>query len=587
MDDEEIRIQGAPVSEGLAIGTSFFLSLSQEENIPEFPIAMAEVDQEIARYRQALFSSRADLERLQNDLVNEGSMDAITIIDTHIQMLNDPLMTTLMEEKIRQMKQNTESVFRSVINEYEKRFSQTKDSFFQQRLIDVKDVSKRILGHLCYKPKLSFSDIPPNSVIFTKELVPSDTAAVQASRVKAFVTQKGVRNSHAALIARAKGIPYVASVDVHLFQNLKGKSVIVDGITGDVIVNPSAATLEKYREQKTKLRTHYKLLEKETHFKAETFDGYPIQVYANIGSLSDLGHLHQQGATGIGLFRTEFLFLEKSTFFHSEDEQHSAYHRIVEAAKDLPVIIRVFDVGGDKVPDSFLGQPKEPNPVLGCRGIRFLLRNKKIFRTQLRAILRVTPYGDVNILLPMISDINELRETRQIINSVTQELIEEGLNVKKNVPLGCMIEVPSAALICDSIAQESDFLSIGTNDLVQYTLGVDRDNAEMSDFYLPTHPSVIRMIKMIAIIARRHNRPINVCGEMASNPLFIPLLIGLGINELSCTPRFIPVIKRIIRQCSLIDAYKIADQILMLNTASQISKVLLETHQQLSPEFPG
>jgi phosphoenolpyruvate-protein phosphotransferase (PTS system enzyme I) len=582
-EEEEIRLQGAPVSEGIAIGTSFFLS-SQEENIPEFPITMGEVDQEIARYRQALFSSREDLERLQNDLVNEGSMDAITIIDTHIQMLNDPLMTTHMEEKIRQMRQNTESVFRSVIDEYEKRFSQTKDSFFQQRLIDVMDLSKRILGHLCYKPKISFSDIPPNSVIFTKELVPSDTAAVQASRVRAFVTQKGVRNSHAALIARAKGIPYVACVDVHLFQNIKGRCVIVDGITGDVILNPTPATLEKYKEQKNKLRTHYKLLEKETHFKAETRDGYSVDVCANIGCLSDLGFLHQQGATGIGLFRTEFLFLEKSTFFHSEEEQHSAYFRIVESAKGLSVVIRVFDVGGDKIPDTFIGQPKEPNPVLGCRGIRFLLRHKDIFRIQLRAILRATTYGDVRILLPLVSDINELRETKQIINSVRQELLDEGLKVEKNVPLGCMIEVPSAALICNSLAQESDFLSIGTNDLVQYTLGVDRDNADMSDFYFPAHPSIIRMIKMIAIISRQHNKPVNVCGEMASNPLFIPLLIGLGINELSCAPRYIPVIKRIIRQCTLIDAYKVADHILTLDTTSEISKALLETYQHLTSE---
>src|SRR5579872_687411 len=334
--EEEIHLHGTPVSEGIALGFPFFLNFIQEESIPKFPITVGEVDSEIARYRRALFSSREDLERLQSDLVGEGSADVVTIIDTHIQMLEDPLITTHMEEKIRQMKQNTESVFHSVIHEYETRFSKHKDSFFQERLVDIMDVSKRILGHLHHKQRLSIADVPPNSIICARELVPSDTASVQQARVGAFLTQMGGSHSHAALIARAKGIPYVASVDLHLIQNMRGKLLIVDGLTGDVIVNPQPSTVAKYKKLQTRLKKHYFLLEKQVDFCAETIDGYPIEILANINNLSDLEILRHHGAAGVGLFRSEYLFLQNNTLFSSEEEQFQAYREIIEQARGIP-----------------------------------------------------------------------------------------------------------------------------------------------------------------------------------------------------------------------------------------------------------
>lgn len=582
--EKETRLRGTPVSEGIAIGIPFFLSYIQEEVIPEFPITIGEVDNEIDRYRRALFSSREDLERLQCNLLGEGSADAVNIIDTHIQMLQDPLITTHMEDKIRQMRQNTESVFRSVLHEYQSRFSENKDTFFQERLVDVMDVSKRILGHLHHKQRISLSDVPPNSIICARELVPSDTAAVHATHVSAFLTQIGGGNSHAALIARAKGIPYIANVELHILQNMQAKLVIADGLSGDVIINPHADTIEKYKELQNRLKRQYNLLTKQVNLSSETIDGYEVKVLANVNTISDLEMMHHYGASGVGLFRSEYLFLQNNTLFSSEEEQYSAYKEAIEHSKGLPFAIRVFDVGGDKYPDLYSDFEKEPNPVLGCRGIRFLLRRKEIFKTQLRAVLRASPYGDVRIILPLISDIREVHEAKRLIREVKESLLKQGRAVKEHIPLGCMIEVPSAALVCDSLAAECDFLSIGTNDLVQYTLGVDRSNSRASEFYFPAHPSVIRMIKMIAIECKRQNKPVTICGEVASNPLLIPLILGLGVNEISCAPRYIPIIKRVIRQCNLLDVWQLAERILELSNAAEISQTLVEAYRRIIPD---
>ncbi len=572
---EEHRFQGFPVSEGIAIGIPFFLH-HEEELIPEFPITIGEVDDEIARYRRALFSSREDLKRLQSDLVQEGSSDVITIIDAHIQMLEDPMMTVQMEEKIRQMLQNTESVFHSVMSDYESRFSRKNDAFFQQRLIDVMDLAKRVLGHLCPKEKVSIDDIPFNSVVFAQDLIPSYSAAAHVSRVSAFVTQGGGGNSHAALIARAKGIPYVSCIDIQAIRQISCATVIVDGQTGDVILNPRPETLIKYQQRKTSLKTSLQILQKELQYDTETIDGFPVRVYANIGHLNDIDSLAQAGADGVGLFRTEYLFFQNEEQVSSEEAQYKTYFELLKKSGDAPVVIRVFDVGGDKNPDFLKVDSKEGHPVFGARGIRYLLRHPDLFKVQLRAILRAAVHGDVRILLPLISDVCELIQVRQLISEVSDELRFYGIEHKENIPVGCMIEVPSAVLICDVLAKHCDFFSIGTNDLVQYTLGIDRTNPMMSDSCYPAHPSIVRMIKMVVTEARRLNRPVSICGEIASNPLFIPLLLGLGVSDFSCSIRYIPLVKKAVRQCSLLSAYDLAQRILQLSSSVEVSHVLLE-----------
>ena len=575
-DVKEFRLQGASVSEGVAIGSLFFLPSYIQESIIEITIAKSRLELEIKRYYAALEKSREDLLFLQFNLKREQSKEALEIIETHIQMLQDPLMTDHVEEKIQTMQKNAEFVFSTVIREYEKKFSKIKDPFFQQRIVDVLDVSKRVLDHLAGNHRFNFFDIPQDAIVFTKELIPSHIAALQASRVGAFVTQQGGGSSHAALIARAKGIPYISNIDISSLQKIESVCVVIDGKSGEVIFHPKPSTLDKYREIKTRLKTTYQLLQQDLFSVTETMDGYLAHVYANVGNLMDLEEMHVYRPEGIGLFRSEYLFLEKKTVFLSEEEQFQSYAKIVIKAEGLPIVMRVFDIGGDKNPDAFLENEKEANPVLGCRGIRFLLRHPAIFRTQLRAMMRACKDIDVKILLPLISDPQEIIEAKKIIQEVQVELKEEGLIGDRIFPVGCMIEVPSAAFLCDAIAKEADFLSIGTNDLVQYTLGMDRGNPVIQDFFSPSHPSVIRMIKMVVMEAKRQDKPITICGEMASSPLFIPLLIGLGLNEFSCSPRHIPLIKRAVRRCSLLESFKLAQKVLQMGSYLEISNLLID-----------
>jgi len=569
----EIRIQGAPVSEGIAIGSPYFLK-PIEEDIPDFEISINEVDAEVARYRKALFSSKEDLNRIRQDLTIEGSEEAVGAIETHIQMLDDPMITTDMEGKIRQMLRNTESVFRSVICEYENRFTERTDSFFQERLVDVKDVSKRILGHLREKQDAQLSEIPPGSIVFSKEIAPSYTAAAHSAQIGAFVTQNGGGNSHTALITRAKEIPYVTSIDTLAIEKLDIETVIVDGYKGLIIANPTPETLSEYQEKQKQLATRYQLFIDNDHLKVETLDGYRVKLFVNVGNPQDLDAFPYRHE-GVGLFRTEYLFLQTKEFYPSESYQQEAYQQLIEKMEGRPVVIRVFDLGGDKNLRLFLDRQREPNPILGNRGIRFLLRNRELFEMQLRAIFKASVGANVYILLPLISDINELHASKEIIEEVKTKLRVEYPDIP-DLPIGCMVEVPSAVMICDALASSCDFLSLGTNDLVQYTLGVDRSNPSMSELYYPAHPSVLRMIKMISIEAKRQATPLTICGEIASNTLFTPLLLGLGLLDFSIAPRYLPHIKQTIRKWSILEAYDLAEQVLKMSDPKEISKFLTE-----------
>lgn len=574
---KEIRIVGAPVSEGIAIGKAYFL-VPIDEDTPDFAISLNEVDAEIARYRKAVFSSKEDLNKLRQDLSMEGSDEAVSFIETHIQMLDDPMITTHMEGKIRQMLRNTESVFRSVIRDYENRFSERTNAFFQERLVDVMDVSKRIMSHLRDKQDAQLSEIPSGSIVFSEEIAPSYTAAAHVAQIKAFVTKDGGGNSHAALIARSKGIPYIANVEISQIEHLTIEEIIIDGYEGLVIVNPSQKTLEEYTDKQKQAATRYQLFLAEDHLKAETIDGYSLKLFVNVGNPHDLDVFPYQH-DGVGLFRTEYLFLETKEFYPSENYQEAAYRELIEKMGNRPVVLRVFDLGGDKNPNFFIGSKREPNPIMGFRGIRFLLRNRELFKLQLRAIFKAAGKGNVHLLLPLISDINELHQSKQLIKEVQTELRKEFSDIP-DLPIGCMIEVPSAVMICDAIAQQCDFLSMGTNDLVQYTLGVDRSNPAMGELYYPAHPSVLRMIKMISTEADRKDKPLTICGEIASNTLFTPLLLGLGLKEFSVSPRYLPLIKQTVRKWSIVDAYRLAERALMLTDPKDISDLLTKAQKK-------
>jgi phosphoenolpyruvate-protein phosphotransferase (PTS system enzyme I) len=576
---EEIVLEGAPISGGIAIGRLFFLEGFQEELVPEFSIASSEIEKEVGRYRRAVHLSRDDLNDLQRFLAKEGSTEAVSIIDTHIQMLEDPFMTTFMEKKIRERLKNTEVVFRSVMSDYEKEFSKVKDSFFKQRLLDVKDLSERILRNLHPRKLISTADIPHNSVVFTKELAPSSTAEASKGQILGFITELGGMTSHAALIARSKGIPYVANVSIDVLHPLESSMVIVDGETGSVIINPTNQTLSKYDKKKSQNDLKQTRTLEEAEAKTETADGIRVEVLANIENLSDLDLLSPYKAEGIGLFRSEFLFFGKELHNFSEEDQFILYQQVMKKAQGMPVVFRTFDVGGDKG-NVHLYDP-EPNPALGCRAIRYLLRNREIFAHQLRALLRVSLDGDLRILLPLISDVSELIQAKELIQEVAIELRAEGHEIAEEIPVGSMLEVPSAVIICDLISKECDFISIGTNDLIQYTLAADRATQDVHSFYKPTHPSIIRMIEHTVKEASKTQTPVSLCGEMASDPLMTPLLIGLGIRKLSCASRYIPLIRKMVSQINLEETKALVEEVLKLETSEQIDNLLKEKYQKL------
>lgn len=576
------RLKGAPICGTIAIGKPFFFRVV-DEVIAEFNIAPKDVAGEVKRFRVALEKTRGEIKELQKQLKAEGSEEGSQILDAHLQLLEEEAITSDIEKEIKKTCKNSESTFSKVVRNFEEKFNRISNPFFKERVKDLHDVYRRVLNNLKRSARISLAEVPKNSIIFADDLVPSDTAEAKSGQVVAFVTRLGGGTSHAAIMAKAKGIPYISSVNFMEVEDFKDKQVIVDGRTGDIIINPDSKTLVRYKNLQKELNQHIKTLERYGALESETFDGYKVELAANIEGHHDLDQLVGYGDHGIGLFRSEYLFLSKDAY-PSEDEQFDAYKQILEKMNPLHVVIRTFDIGGDKV--ASFNDSSETNPFLGCRAIRLMLRERDIFKTQLRAILRASVHGKAKILFPMVSGLIELTEVKQILDEVKQELRQKGIPFDEEIPIGCMIEVPSAAITCDMLVKECDFLSIGTNDLVQYSLAVDRGNEQMSYLYRPTDPSVLRLIKIIVDISNRNQVPVGICGEVAANPLFTPLLLGLGIHELSVAARFLPSIKNVIRSTSIVSAVKLAENILNLPTANEVESVLVKEYQKLMPEDP-
>lgn len=580
---EEIVLRGLPVSKGIGIGLPIFFT-NLEEELPEVHISEKEIEEEIQRYRKALHRSRDDLVKLKKVSLRDGATEIVAILATHLEMMQDPMLTTDIEDKIRDLQKNTESVFNLLIEDYKARFSTLKDSYFQERVRDIIDVSRRIMTHLRPLERVKMNEVPNNSVILTHELVPSETVEANASNVSGFVTAAGGITSHAAIIARAKGIPYVANVDIKTFKKANLQSLIVDGSQGIVIINPTRKTLKKYQAIKQGHLDSYNKLKKSNHLKGETVDGYEVRIFANLENPSEIDTILKNGALGVGLFRSEYLFLSKKQF-PTEDEQFDTYKKMVRRLKGKPLVVRIFDIGGDKKVDLHAGEKDahyfsqigpELNPALGCRAIRFLLRYPDLLKTQLRAILRASAFGEIHLLIPMVSDLSELRQVRSMVQTIAAELKEKKIAFASHIPIGCMIEVPSSAIMCDALAQEADFLSIGTNDLVQYVLAADRSNPNTSELYFSTHPSILRMIRMVVASANCARKPVILCGECAADPTLIPLLLGLGIREFSVAARHIPLVKHTIRKWRILEACRLAEGALEHTAAQELKDYLAE-----------
>jgi phosphotransferase system enzyme I (PtsI) len=571
---DELILRGLPISKGIGIGAPLFYAQAGREII-DVSIHEREVEREVQRYRQALHRSRRDVEDLQKLSLAEGPSEVVAILDVHLELLRDPLITTAIEEKIRTQQRNTESIFHRAVEQYKERFSAVEDRYFQERLRDIDDISRRVLHYLIPPQRRATVQQPQNAIVLAHELAPSETVEAITSSMHGLVTMIGGVTSHVAIIARAQGIPYVANIDIRQLRQMEISSLIVDGSQGLLILNPEPDTLKKYQRLKRGQARSYRLLKNASHLKAETIDGYQVDVLANLENPREVEFALKQGASGVGLFRSEYLYLTKGVF-PTEEEQLTVYKRMIQKLAGRPLTIRVFDVGGDKCaapstrrPDDYFAQiGPELNPALGCRAIRLLLRFPELLETQLRAIVRASQYGPIQILLPMISDLSEFHEVRKLLRSIQKH--------GPPIPLGCMIEVPSIALLADSLSEEVDFLSIGTNDLIQYVLAADRNNPLVNELYTPVHPSVLRLIRFVVTSAEKCNKPLVLCGESAADPMMIPLLLGLGVREFSVAARHLPLVKHVIRKWRIVEACCFAEQALACGSAQELKRLLEE-----------
>lgn len=569
---EEVMLQGTPLCHGIAIGPPFCLERDDVE-VAERLLPASGAQQEIERYRGALLRSRQDIQALQKRLERDASPEGVLILEIQLEMLRDPLLTLEIEKEIREGHKNVEFIFKNAVLRCQERFQSLKDTFFVERFQDLQDIAHRILRYLQERKEVSVNDVPKGSIVCAKELIATDAASASYGRVAAFITETGGSATHAAILAKGKGIPYVTNVSLKEIRERKPSLIIVDGFTGKVILSPSTQTLSHYEAMRKK-GVEISSPQPVVHGPAQTKDGYSVCLHANVDLHDDLPLVHACGAQGVGLFRSEYILLSRS-HFPSEDEQVEIYSALIKGMQGLPLVIRTFDLGGDK---AFCTPPAWHSQLSGQKGrmTRLFLREKALLKTQIRAILRASSQDDghVSLLFPMIATLCEWRDARVCMREAREEL-----GLSHPLRMGCMIEVPSAALMADHLARECDFLSIGTNDLIHHALAIDRANHALNALYEPADPGVMRLMRWVTRAACKARIPVSVCGDMASDPTFTPLLLGLGVKELSVPPRSLPLIGETIRKTCITDAVNLAEQVLKASTAHEV-RTLVSTPEK-------
>lgn len=562
--------RGIPVAPGIAHGEAFVHWLEEEE-IPLRKITSEELPGEIARFEAALIATRAELLEIQQRIAASiGTHDA-SIFDAHLLVVED---RTLIDEVLRSLEENAygiECTFHRVAEKYCRTLQEIDDPYLRERVVDIEDVSRRVLRHLLGKTSDGAPQHDKPHIIIAQDLTPSDTAQMNRSMVLGFATAAGSKTSHTAIMARALDIPAIVGLGKFSEEITSGDDVLIDGYSGILILNPTPSTLDKYGNIELQKEQVEERLELIRDTISATTDGRHIVLSANVELAEELDDISEVGAEGIGLYRTEFLFLNR-TRPPDEEEQYAAYRLVAEKALPHSVIIRTLDIGGDKTVES-LDLPEEQNPFLGCRAIRFCLQRPAIFKTQLRAILRAGVHGNIKIMLPMISGLDELRAARAILGECRRELEAEGLQYQPDIQVGTMIEIPSAALSARALAREADFFSIGTNDLIQYTLAIDRVNEHVAHLYQPTHPAILQLIHQTAEAAHDAGIWCGVCGETAGDISLTPLLLGLGIDELSASPSLVPRVKKAVQSLGLGECQALAMEALGMDEHANILKL--------------
>jgi phosphoenolpyruvate-protein phosphotransferase (PTS system enzyme I) len=566
-----ITLKGIAAAPGINIAPAYKFG-KEEFDIPKQPIKAEEIPLQIQLFEESLISTRKEILDLQKRISQEMGQEEAQIFDAHLLVLEDRM---LIEEVISRLKKEQISVpyiFSEVLKKYIQVFAKIEDEYLRERIADLNDVGKRVLRNLLGKEHRNLKDLKDRVVVVAHDLSPSDTAAMHKQMVCAFVTDIGGKTSHTAIMAKSLEIPAVVGLGENINKIKAGDILIVDGTMGVVIVNPDDETLRIYREEEQKLRGVAEKFLQVKDLPAVTLDGRQIDVAANIELPDEIPSVKVHGGQGIGLYRSEFFYMNRKDA-PTEDEHFHAYKYVAEEMKPYSVIIRTLDLGGDKFLSHF-DMPKEIKPFLGWRAIRFCLANPDIFKMQLRAILRASVYGKLRLMYPMISGIDELVQANLILEECKDELRKVRQPFDEDIEVGVMIEVPSAAMTADILAKEVDFFSIGTNDLIQYSLAVDRTNEKVAYLYEPAHPAVLRMVKGIIDAAHANGIWVGMCGEMASDELFTPFLLGLGLDEFSMPSLAVPQIKYILRSMSMTEARKIADEALTLTTAKAVESFM-------------
>jgi len=575
-NEGERIVRGIAVSPGVCRGKILVLLDNRVDCVPRRTISEEEIPQQIVRLEHAISETRRQLLAVQEKVsTGMGAKDA-TIFDAHLLVLEDPTLLDEVRRFVEQEKVNVEFAFAEVAEKYAKSLESIDDEYLRERATDMRDVTERLLHNLLGTfQELDLKHLKEPYIIVAYDLAPSRTAMLDKKNVLGFATDVGGKTSHTAIMARSLRIPAVVGLGSASKELKSGQYALLDGYHGQVIINPTDQTLFEYGQL---VRRHVSLEEKlrDTIDKPTvTLDGVRLILSANIEQAADTEAVKASGAEGVGLFRTEYLFLDKEAL-PTEEEQYLAYRAAAAALKPAPLIVRTLDLGGDKFM-AHSNVASEMNPFLGWRAIRFCLQNKEIFRAQLRAILRASAEGNIKIMYPMISCLDELIQANGLLDTYRDELRKEGLPFDEKLDVGAMIEIPSAALTADALAKRVQFFSIGTNDLIQYTLAVDRLNEKIAHLYEPTNPSILRLIKMTADAAHAAGIWVGVCGEMAGDPLMIPLLLGLGVDELSVAPQSVPQIKYLIRRIKMSEAKEIAAAAL----TSEASTDVLDRSQRL------
>ncbi len=531
-------LKGKGVCGGIAFGK---LKIYEKEGITVHRTHPENIDKEIKRFEDALKKTSLDLQMLYQKAINEVGEDNAMIFDIHLMMLSDDDYVESIKQNIKNQNINAEAAVALTSDNFAKMFSSMEDSYMKERAADVRDISDRLISVLSGNEQNSIKS-DESVIIAADDLTPSETVQLDKSKILAFVTDKGSSNSHTAILARTMDIPAVVGVSTIVNPKYDNTEVIVDGFTGEVYIEPDMLTIIKMQEKKHKYTKQKELLKKLKGVDTVTKDGKKILLYANIGSLSDMGAVYANDAMGVGLFRSEFIYLESSAY-PTEDRQFDIYKSAAEKALGKRVIIRTLDIGADKQIDYFQ-MPKEENPALGIRAIRICLSRPLLFKTQLRALYRATAFGKLSIMFPMITSLREIHAIKKIINEVKAELKEENIAFNDNTEIGIMIETPAAAIISDLLAKEVDFFSIGTNDLTQYTLAADRQNPEIESFFDGHHKAVLRMIKQTVDNAHKEGIWVGICGELAADLDMTELFLAMGVDELSVTPSLILPLKQ-------------------------------------------